>query len=159
MSEIQHTIENAAQYSYLREIDYVFPYHAYLSGQETQALYDCQQVHQQCIKHNLLFKVILETGALPSLDIIYKLSRQVITIGCDFLKTSTGKIAVGATLPAAFAMLSAIKDSNTSCGIKLSGGIRSLIEAESYTHLAQHVLNRAIDKSWLRFGMSRLPVI
>lgn len=149
-------IEQAAIHPKLCEIDYVFPYSAYLSGQRAHALSCCQEAYQTSKQHGLLFKVILETGALPSLDVIYKLSLDVIHHGCDFLKTSTGKIATGATIPAAIAMLSAIVDSNAPCGIKLSGGIKTTEQASLYLRLAEHMRAVTANKHWFRFGMSHL---
>lgn len=148
-------IEQAASHASLHEIDYVFPYQAYLAGQQTQALSHCQEAYQLSQHHDLLFKVILETAALPSLDIIYQLSLDVISHGCDFLKTSTGKIAVGATIPAAVAMLSAISHSEATCGIKFSGGIKTIEQACTYLRLAEHMRHLTANKQWLRFGMSQ----
>ncbi len=138
------------------EIDYVFPYQSYLSGQREFALSCCQQNYHLCRKHNITFKVILETGVFPSLAMIYQASVDVINHGCDFLKTSTGKLAIGASIPAAFSILSAIKDTGISCGIKVSGGVKTTDQAFSYIHLAQHVLQRKIDNSWFRLGASSL---
>ena len=75
----------------------------------------------------------------------------------DFLKTSTGKIATGATIPAAVAMLLAISDSNTPCGIKFSGGIKTKEQASLYMRLAEHMRGVTTNKQWFRFGMSQLP--
>ena len=150
-------IEHAAAHPLLHEIDYVFPYQAYLSGDRVHALSCCQEAYRFSKQHGLLFKVILETGALPSLDVIYQLSLDVIRHGCDFLKTSTGKIATGATIPAAVAMLLAISDSNTPCGIKFSGGIKTKEQASLYMRLAEHMRGVTTNKQWFRFGMSQLP--
>ncbi len=93
---------------------------------------------------------------MPSLEFIYDLSTEIINKGCDFLKTSTGKIAQGATPSAAFAMLKAIKESKTSCGLKVSGGIKQPEQAFIYMALASHLLDRDLDKSWFRIGASSL---
>jgi deoxyribose-phosphate aldolase len=149
-------IEQAASHPTLHEIDYVFPYQAYLTGNKTDTLSHCQEASRLSKQHNLLFKVILETGALPSLDVIYQLSLDVIAQGCDFLKTSTGKVAVGATIPAAIAMLSAIFDSEIPCGIKFSGGIKTIEQASAYVRLAEHMQGLTANKQWVRLGMSQL---
>ena len=138
------------------EIDYVFPYKAYLNGQKTDALGQCHELFQICKKNNLIFKVIIESGALPSKDIIYQISCDIIQSGCDFLKTSTGKQPIGATLPAAKAMLSAIVDSGSTCGIKLSGGISTLEQALSYMHLAYQIIKKDLSPQWFRIGASSL---
>lgn len=140
----------------LSEIDYVFPYSVYLSGNHTSALADCYRVYQHCKQQELTFKVILETGALPSNDMIYHLSTEILLQGCDFIKTSTGKIATGATISAVFSILSAIVDSNITAGIKVSGGIKTYEQATSYVRLAEHMLNKKANSQWFRFGASRL---
>ena len=140
------------------EIDYVFAYTAYLDGQHETALAWCHEAYQLCQIHGRLFKVILETGAIPTPNMIYQLSADVIQSGCDMLKTSTGKIAVGATLPAVFAMLTAIQDHKPTCGIKCSGGIKTIANASAFIHLAEKVLDKKVDKSWFRIGASTLSV-
>lgn len=149
-------IKDAVLHHRLDEIDYVFPYQAYLAGDKPYALSCCFEAYQLCQQHGLLFKVILETGALPSSDIIYQLSCEVINSGCDFIKTSTGKIHQGATLSAATAMLSAIIDSQMPCGIKLSGGVKTIDDALSFVDLAERMTGRRIDKTWFRIGASSL---
>lgn len=138
------------------EIDFVFPYTSYLQGNEQQVFTECQAISDYCKNNHLTLKIILETGAFPNTDSIYQVSKKLIAIGCDFLKTSTGKIAQGASLPAAFAILSAIKDMNVNCGIKVSGGIKTPIQAKQYAALAELMLKKPIDKSWFRIGASSL---
>jgi deoxyribose-phosphate aldolase len=138
------------------EIDYVFDYKDYLAGDKKRSLVNCEQNYQLCKEHGVKFKVILETGALPSISSIYQLSREVIETGCDFIKTSTGKIKTGATPEATFAMLMAIKDSETDCGLKISGGVRKKSQALEYINLAEKVLNRRVNNQWFRIGASSL---
>ncbi|HHF7343814.1 TPA: deoxyribose-phosphate aldolase [Legionella feeleii] len=154
--EVLAAIEKTIINTKVDEIDYVFPYQDYLAKKNSSALTQCQQVYQLCQQENILFKVILETGALPSMDFIYALSTEIINNGCDFLKTSTGKIAQGATPSAAFAMLKAIKESKASCGLKVSGGLKQPEQAFTYMALASHVLARDLNKSWFRIGASSL---
>jgi deoxyribose-phosphate aldolase len=154
--QVLQAIEHIASHHRIDEMDYVFPWQTYLNGDKTYALSCAAEAFELCKRHGLLFKVILETGALPSTDLIYQLSLDAINKGCDFLKTSTGKIHTGATLPAAKAMLSAILDSGKNCGIKLSGGIRSLEQAGSYIQLAEGMLNKPVSSSWFRLGTSSL---
>ncbi len=156
LHQVLESIEHIKSEHQVDEIDYVFPYQTYLSGNEAIALSHCQAVASLCKQHHLTFKVILETGAFSSLDMIHDLSLKVIQTGCDFLKTSTGKIPHGASIPAAFAMLLAIKESHTSCGIKLSGGIKTVEQATAYVQLAQFMLNKTPDASCLRLGASSL---
>ncbi|KTD20807.1 deoxyribose-phosphate aldolase [Legionella lansingensis] len=154
--EVLSEIDEITANTIIDEIDYVFPYQSYLAGKQAFALSQCQQVYSHCKKHELTFKVILETGALPNLDCIYQLSSEVIMNGCDFLKTSTGKISKGASPAAAFAMLKAIHDSKRPCGFKVSGGIRQPAQACTYICLAKQMLHRELDPSWFRIGASSL---
>ncbi len=138
------------------EIDYVFPYQTYLAGQTAQALRDCADLYQRCQAHQVIFKVILETGAFANMDDIYQLAVLLIKQGCDFLKTSTGKITQGASVPAAFALLSAITDSGAPCGIKLSGGIKTLQQASIYMQLAESMHGAPLNANWFRIGTSQI---
>ena len=138
------------------EIDYVFPYTAYLNGQKNEALEQCHELFQMCQTNHLVFKVIIESGVLPSTDIIYEISKDVIRSGCDFLKTSTGKQSIGATIPAVTAMLSAIVDSGTPCGMKISGGVSTQEQALSYMRLAHNMLNKTLTPQCFRIGASGL---
>nr|WP_284498346.1 deoxyribose-phosphate aldolase [Legionella maioricensis] len=140
----------------VKEIDYVLPYQMYLAGNKHEALNQCDAIAKSCKKYGLTLKIIIETGAFPDIQSIYQLSNELIKIGCDFLKTSTGKIAHGASLSAAFAILSAIKDSGKKCGIKISGGIKTPQQALSYASLAELIINKKISKDWFRLGASSL---
>ncbi len=102
-------------------------------------------------------KVILETGELESYNNIRKAGELAIEAGADFLKTSTGKIPVNATLESVCAMLLTIKDSGKKIGIKPSGGISDAHTAVKYLRLTEIILG----KEWLspqlfRLGASRL---
>jgi deoxyribose-phosphate aldolase len=157
--KVLQDIEHAIMQQQADEIDYVFAYTAYLHGQQAEALAWCHEAYQLCQTHGRLLKVILETGAIPTPTMVYQLSTDVIHAGCDMLKTSTGKIAVGATLPAVFAMLTAIQDHKPSCGIKCSGGIKTVAQASRFIHLAEQVLDKKVDKSWFRIGASTLKSV
>jgi deoxyribose-phosphate aldolase len=154
--QVLNTISRVATHKPVDEIDYVFPYKTYLAGDKTAALTYCFEVYRLCKQHDLVFKVILETGALTSCEVIYEISTAILQNGCDFLKTSTGKITKGATLPAVFSILSAIVDSHVPCGIKISGGVKTEEQALTYMRLAQHMLNHPLDSSCFRLGASSL---
>jgi deoxyribose-phosphate aldolase len=68
--------------------------------------------------------------------------------GADFIKTSTGKISGGASLPAARAMMQAVKayeqESGKRVGIKVSGGIRKADQALEYLAL----LDKELGEAW-----------
>jgi len=87
---------------------------------------------------------------------IYQVSRELIETGCNFLKTSTGKIPKGASIHAAFSILSAIRDAGTKTGIKLSGGVKTPTEARQYALLAELMMGRKIKNDWFRIGASSL---
>lgn len=154
--DVLNLIKQTSHLKLVDEIDYVFPYQTYLAGNTKKAFSYCHEAFQLCKQHDLTFKVIIETGAMPSIDVIYDLSIAIIHNGCDFLKTSTGKITEGASIPAVFAMLSAIIDYNVPCGIKVSGGIKTIEQALSYMQLANYMRKRKLDSSWFRLGASSL---
>jgi deoxyribose-phosphate aldolase len=156
INQLLSTIEEIIDTHQPDEIDYVFPYQTYLNGGKKKALQHCLQAYLLCRQHPITFKVILETGALPSPETIYQLSLEIINNGCDFLKTSTGKISCGATPIAAFSLLKAIKDSESTCGIKVSGGIKKPEQAFFYMSLAHLTLNITVDSTWFRIGASSL---
>lgn len=155
IAQVLQQIEHAL-YQQVDEIDYVFPYQLYLSGQQEAALGHVQTAYQRCKQQACTFKIILETGAWPSMASIYQLSTELLQLGCDFLKTSTGKIAVGATESATFAMLAAIKDSQFACGIKLSGGIRTIAQASRLMHVVEYLAKEPLSPTWFRLGTSGL---
>lgn len=155
LAVVLKTIDNAIQLG-ANEIDYVFPYKRYLSGQKEEALSEGQAVINACKAKHLTLKIILESGTFPELQTLYELSQHLIALGCNFLKTSTGKIPQGASLSAVFTMLSAIKDMEMPCGIKISGGIKTPQQAFHYAKLAELIMNKTIDKSWFRIGASSL---
>ncbi len=138
------------------EIDYVLPYQSYLQGNKDNALKACKEMAALCQQESVLLKVIIETGAFPTVDTIYQVGRALLDTGCNFLKTSTGKSTQGATLSAVFALLSAIKEGNQNCGIKVSGGIRTAEQALKYAQLAQIMLNKEPAPDWFRIGTSKL---
>ncbi|QLZ69243.1 deoxyribose-phosphate aldolase [Legionella sp. PC1000] len=155
LSDSIATIEKGFQLG-AAEIDYVFPYRIYLQGQKQKALNQCQAIAQLCKEQKLVLKIILETGSFPDRETIYNASKELIELECDFIKTSTGKNQTGASLSAVFAILSAIRDTNTGCGIKISGGIRKPQHAYNYARLAELMLDKQINKSWFRIGASSL---
>lgn len=92
------------------EIDLVIPYRKFMAGDESAVAEMIAAVRKACAAPVLL-KVILETGELKDKALIRRASEIAIAEGADFIKTSTGKVAVNATLEAADIMLQAIRDS------------------------------------------------
>ncbi|NNM59706.1 MAG: deoxyribose-phosphate aldolase [Legionellales bacterium] len=137
------------------EIDIVIPYQDCVNGDINSTVLMVKTAKAICSGKWL--KVILETGAFPDDNAIFDLSCQVLQAGADFIKTSTGKIAVGATLEAAESMLRAISATNPLAGLKVSGGIKTQDQAMSYLSLAFQLMG----KKWctpkhIRFGASSL---
>src|SRR3990167_3213579 len=92
--DINISIENGAD-----EIDIVFPYHHFLAGKiDDVDVREFLQVCKNTCGKNIILKVILETGALLRPEVIAHATDIAILAGADFIKTSTGKISVGATL-------------------------------------------------------------
>ncbi|CAG0965533.1 partial Deoxyribose-phosphate aldolase, partial [Gammaproteobacteria bacterium] len=101
-------------------------------------------------------KLILETGQLTSAQ-IRAASELGIAAGVDFLKTSTGKVAVNATVEAGAIMLDVIAAHGGRCGFKAAGGIRSLADAALYLDLARARLGDGwITPAHFRIGASAL---
>ncbi|MFY7697740.1 MAG: deoxyribose-phosphate aldolase [Legionella sp.] len=154
--QVLATLDTLIADKHIDELDYVFPYQAYLDNQQSYALSCCSQIVQNCKNANITCKVILETGVYPSLSTVYEASSAIINTGCDFLKTSTGTIKPGATLPVAFTLLKAICQHNIDCGIKLSGGITTIKQAGQLINLAELIEQRSVNKHWFRIGASTL---
>jgi deoxyribose-phosphate aldolase len=138
------------------EIDYVFPYHNYWAGEKQLALNQCHVIGQHCADHGVKFKVILETGIVQDPHLITVLARQVIEQGADMLKTSTGKTPIGATKAAVAAICLALKETPYTCGLKVSGGIKTFNQGLDYLELITSLLDQKPDASWLRFGCSQV---
>jgi deoxyribose-phosphate aldolase len=138
------------------EIDVVFPYRDYLRGEKEKTC-DFIRACKALCGEKILLKVILETGALLDASIIAEVSYNVCNAGADFLKTSTGKITIGATLEAAQTILSVIKKIPRTIGFKVSGGVRTISEAKQYIQLAEEIMGRTwVTPEHFRIGASRL---
>ncbi|MFT3999911.1 MAG: deoxyribose-phosphate aldolase [Rhizobium sp.] len=138
------------------EIDLVIPYRAFLAGNEQAVTDMVAAVRAEC-KGPVLLKTILETGEIKDAALIRRASELAIEAGSDFIKTSTGKVAVNATLEAADIMLRAIRASGRKVGFKPAGGIGSVADAALYLRLAETIM--APDwamPSTFRFGASSL---
>lgn len=154
-NQIKQAIVDGAQ-----EIDVVFPYQQYMKQEESEA----KSLIAACrlsLNENILLKVILETGELHELNLIEEASRDAFIAGADFIKTSTGKTAVGATLAAAAVMLTVIKSMthllHRPLGLKVSGGIATIDEAAQYIALANHMMGADwVSAQNFRIGASRL---
>jgi deoxyribose-phosphate aldolase len=137
------------------EIDLVAPLGAILEGDVglvTELVHACKAATGERV-----LKVILETGRLEQPARIAAAGRAAIMAGCDFLKTSTGRFPVGATLEAAAVLLALIEESDGRVGLKLSGGIRTTQQAAQYLYLVDHFMGSGWTRpETLRFGASAL---
>ncbi|WP_267553853.1 deoxyribose-phosphate aldolase [Rhizobium rhizogenes] len=138
------------------EIDLVIPYRAFLAGNE-QAVTDMVTAVKAECKGPVILKTILETGELKDVALIQRASELAIDAGSDFIKTSTGKVAVNATLETADIMLRAIRASGRKVGFKPAGGIGSVADAALYLSLAETIMTPDwAMPSTFRFGASSL---
>jgi deoxyribose-phosphate aldolase len=142
-----------------REIDVVITRGHVLTGQ-WEALYDeVRAFRAACGSAHL--KVILATGELATLSNVARASWVAMQAGADFIKTSTGKESVNATLPVSLAMVRQIREyrerTGYCVGYKPAGGIRTAKQAIDFLLL----MNEELGREWLephlfRFGASSL---
>jgi deoxyribose-phosphate aldolase len=139
------------------EIDIVFPWRAYLNGDRESGPLMLQRCKEICGAR--LLKAILETGELGDVLLIRELCLTAFASGADFVKTSTGRGARGATPEAARVILQCIRERGGRGGLKAAGGIRSLAEAARYLALADEVLGPAwATPATFRIGASSLLI-
>jgi deoxyribose-phosphate aldolase len=107
------------------EIDMVISREAFLGGEDTRVMEEIVRVKEACGDAHL--KVILETAELGSYDHVRHASLLAMEAGADFIKTSTGKAASGATPGVVLVMLEAIRDymerTDRPVGMKPAGGV------------------------------------
>lgn len=153
--EIGRALEDDAQ-----EVDVVFPYARYLAGERQYAQTFVTSCKAAC-GDDVVLKVILETGALNDPAIIADASFDALLAGADFIKTSTGKLTAGASLEAAATMLLVINHIGPQlqrrAGLKVSGGINTLLQAAQYIELAETIMGRDwVRPDTFRIGSSKL---
>jgi len=141
------------------DVDVVFPYRALIAGNEQIGFDLVKACKEVCAANNVLLKVIIETGELKDAALIRKASEISIKAGADFIKTSTGKVPVNATLESAEIMMQVIHDMGVAktVGFKPAGGVRTAEEAAEYLALAGRILGDDwADSGHFRFGASSL---
>jgi len=154
VEEIRRSVAAGAQ-----EIDIVISRRHVLGGR-WQALYDEMRAFREACG-NAHVKAILATGELGTLQNVARASRICMLAGADFIKTSTGKESVNATLPVSLVMLRAIRDyhalSGFRVGYKPAGGISKAKDALMYLALIKEELgDRWLRPDLFRFGASSL---
>ncbi len=143
------------------EIDMVISRGEFLIGNDNFVFDEIAMIKELCKKYNARLKVIFETGEISTLDNVRRASDIAIYAGADFIKTSTGKIGVAATMPVTLVMLDAIKDyyfkTGIMVGMKPAGGISTAKAAIQYLVMLHETLGNAwLDNKWFRFGASSL---
>ncbi|MDR1556674.1 MAG: deoxyribose-phosphate aldolase [Tannerellaceae bacterium] len=106
-------------------------------------------------------KVILETGAISTINSIEKATIIAMYAGADFIKTSTGKEFPGASPEAVYTICHILKQyhalTGNKTGIKISGGLRKAEDAIAYYTIVKHILGKEwLSKSYFRIGASSL---
>jgi deoxyribose-phosphate aldolase len=154
LREVAAVVEQGAD-----EVDIVLNRSLFLGGRYVEAFEELVAAREAAGTAHL--KVILEVGELGSFDRIRQASVLAMAAGADFIKTSTGKIGVSATLPASLCMMEAIRDfhrdSGRAVGIKVAGGVRA--SKQSIQYLVQ--LHETLGPGWMnpdrfRIGASTL---
>ncbi len=141
------------------EIDIVISRRHVLTGQ-WQALYDEMRAFREACGPAHV-KAILATGELGTLQNVARASLVCMMAGADFIKTSTGKESVNATLPVSLVMIRAIRDyfeaTGYRVGYKPAGGISKAKDALTYLALIREELGRDwLSPHLFRFGASSL---
>lgn len=151
VSETKQAVADGAD-----EVDVVFPYRALMAG-DSQIGHDLVKQCKAACGDSVQLKVIIESGVLETEALIKSASDISISAGADFIKTSTGKVEVNATLTAAKVMIEAIKSSQKSVGFKAAGGVRSAEDAAEYLNLAAQIMGPDwVSAATFRFGASSL---
>lgn len=149
MLEAAMAIENGAD-----EIDIVLNAGKMLTGAYDEAANEVEVLRAESA--GTVLKVILETGALKTPELIRKASLLSMLAGADFIKTSTGKIDVAATPEAAVVMCEAIRDyykkTGRKVGFKAAGGVRTAEDAALYYTIVEEILG----KEWLTVDLFRI---
>lgn len=154
LAEIKASVDAGA-----REIDIVISRAHVLTG-HWEALHDeVAQFREACGPAHM--KAILATGELGTLRDIGKASLVCMMAGADFIKTSTGKESVNATLEVSLVMVRAIRDyyerTGYKVGFKPAGGIRTAKDALNWLVLMKEELGDDwLDNSLFRYGASSL---
>jgi len=154
LEEIRYAVGDGAG-----EIDIVITRAHVLNG-DWRALYEeIVAMREVCGAAHL--KTILATGELKTLRNVYKASMVACQAGADFIKTSTGKEDVNATLPVSLTMIRALRDygerTGEQIGFKPAGGLRTAKDALAWLTLIKEELGREwLEPHLFRIGASSL---
>ena len=154
LAEIRYAVEQGAS-----EIDIVI-HRAQVLLQDWTALYDeVAAMREACGEAHM--KAILATGDLKTLRNVYKASMVAMQAGADFIKTSTGKEDVNATLPVSLTMVRALRDygelTGVQIGFKPAGGLKTAKDAMNWLILMKEELGRRwLEPDLFRIGASSM---
>jgi deoxyribose-phosphate aldolase len=154
LAEIKYAVGEGAA-----EIDIVI-HREHVLTQNWQALYDeVAAMREACGEAHL--KAILATGDLKTLRNVYKASMVAMQAGADFIKTSTGKEDVNATLPVSLTMVRALRDygemTGHKIGFKPAGGLRTAKDAMNWLILMKEEAGRRwLEPDLFRLGASAM---
>lgn len=138
------------------EIDLVIPYKKLIAGDVQTVLSYVSESKKVCGSRAQL-KVIIESGELKTEALITQATKLAIEGGADFVKTSTGKVAINATLESTKIMLTAIKNSDKRVGFKAAGGVKTVADASDYLTLTRAIMgDDYLQANTFRFGASSL---
>lgn len=154
LAEIEESVKAGA-----KEIDIVISRRHVLSG-NWQALYDEMKAFREACGEAHV-KAILATGELGTLRNVARASLICMMAGADFIKTSTGKESVNATLPVSLVMIRTIRDYHERTGYRVgykpAGGISKAKDSLVYLSLIKEELgDRWLQPDLFRFGASSL---
>lgn len=139
-----------------QEVDLVAPIGAIMEG-DVGLVGEMVEAARAAAGPATTLKLILETGTLAEPGRITAAARAAVMAGVDFLKTSTGKGPVGATLEAAVLLLEVIEEAGGRVGFKAAGGIRTGADAAGYLLIADELLGPIwATPSTFRLGASGL---
>ncbi|MCZ4261808.1 deoxyribose-phosphate aldolase [Limimaricola sp. G21655-S1] len=149
LEEIRWTVDQGAH-----EIDIVIT-REHVLKRDWAALYDeVAAMREACGDAHL--KAILATGDIATLRNVYAASMVAMQAGADFIKTSTGKEGVNATLPVSLTMVRALRDYGDATGhrvgFKPAGGMKSAKDALAW----QYLMKEELGNDWLQPDLFRL---
>ncbi|MBP5589194.1 MAG: deoxyribose-phosphate aldolase [Bacteroidales bacterium] len=141
------------------EIDIVLNQGAFFSGDDETVLDEIKGIKDAIGDKTL--KVIIESGKMETHDQVFKAAMMAMDAGADFIKTSTGKMGVGATPEAAYLICKAInyfyQDTGIKIGFKAAGGISTVEDAIKYYSIVKYCLgDEWLNNQYFRIGASRL---
>jgi deoxyribose-phosphate aldolase len=149
LREIEESVKAGAQ-----EIDIVISRHYVLTGDWAALYAEVRDFRQACGDAHI--KTILATGELATLTNVLRASMVCMMAGADFIKTSTGKESVNATLPVSLVMARAIREylerTGYKIGFKPAGGIRTAKQSLDWLIL----MKEELGDEWLQPDLFRL---